>query len=62
MISMAMFINEAIFTYLSISNNTEVITCERTTAHAMNTPNGAKPILFKKKIPKSFTSLPVNIP
>jgi len=57
-----MFTIQEIFTSLFAINNNEVIIWHITTPHAMKTPNGLNPILFKNKLPKSFTSLPVKIP
>ncbi len=59
---MRMFIIQEIFTNLLATNNNEVINWPITTLQAKNTPKGANPILFKNRLPKSFTSLPVKIP
>jgi len=57
-----MFTIQETFTTLFAINNNDVIIWLITTPHAMKTPNGLNPILFKNKFPKSFTSLPVKIP
>lgn len=57
-----MFTIQETFTTLFATNNNEVIIWLITTPHAMKTPNGLNPILFKNKLPKSFTSLPVKMP